>query len=50
MWCLAKIAGNGQSLLLCWYFITGSLELQPIKDTEVENIFCCSSVFGQPDM
>jgi hypothetical protein len=25
-------------------------ELQPIKDTEVENIFYCSSVFGQLDM
>jgi hypothetical protein len=24
-----------------------SLELQPTKDTEVENIFCCSSVVGQ---
>jgi hypothetical protein len=22
---------------------TSSLELQPIKDTEAENIFCCSS-------
>ncbi len=29
---------------------TFSPELKPIKDTKVENILCCSSVFGQTDM
>jgi hypothetical protein len=29
---------------------TFSPELLPIKDTKVENIFCSSFVFGQPDM
>jgi len=25
------VAANGQSLLLCWYFIMSSPELQPIE-------------------
>jgi hypothetical protein len=29
---------------------TSSPELKPTEDTKVENIFYCSSVFGQPDM
>ena len=29
---------------------TFCLELKLIKDTKDENIFCCSSVFGQLDM
>jgi hypothetical protein len=29
---------------------TLSPELKPIEDTKAENIFYCSSMFGQPDM
>jgi len=29
---------------------TFSQELKPIKGTKVENISCCPSVFGPPDM
>lgn len=31
-------------------FVLDSPELQPTEVTKVENIFCCSSVFGQPDL
>jgi len=44
------LTANGRALRSTGHLENVQPEPQPIKDTKVENIFYCSSVFGQPDM
>jgi hypothetical protein len=44
------MAANVRALRSAGHLENASPELKPTEDTKAENIFYCSSVFGQPNM